>query len=230
MTEESLQKLVNELNNYNVDEAESLIYLKPLNDVVDFAKVWMKIPTKNDSMSSGDGFYKVYFIKNDENIYVAAVLDMSRDLHWYVIPKHRKKGYLTKALKNAILPHLFLSRDEQRITITEDKIGSTNFQASEKVALRIGFTKDSSDEYYISNDDYIDYIPALDHNKSLSEERMNEIRNEINYVARTLWTLQNEIEMNFGESDFSENLEEMVHQIKSQTWKWEDFWWQNKNQ
>jgi hypothetical protein len=38
-------------------------------------------------------------IKNNENIFVAIVFDMKRDLHWFVHPDFRGKGHLTEAMK-----------------------------------------------------------------------------------------------------------------------------------
>ena len=89
MTNEALQKLIDDLNNKS-KTTKSLIYLRPLTPNVDFAKVWINRPKITDNISSADGFKRFYFIKNEINVYVAVVLDMYSDLHWYIVPEHRK--------------------------------------------------------------------------------------------------------------------------------------------
>ena len=72
------------------------------------------------------GFFgpeKLYLIKDVEGRYVGLVEDRgSSDLHWYTLPGYRRKGYLSTALREVILPHLFLNRSEKMITISH-KVG-----------------------------------------------------------------------------------------------------------
>ena len=166
-------------------------------------------------------------IKNNENIFVAIVFDMKIDLHWFVHPDFRGKGHLTEAMKNTILPHLFLTRDEQRITIKELEIGAANFEASEKVAFNLGFVKSTDGEYFISSDMFVTENYIIGENVSLSSDRIDELKKYINFLSRSLWTIQTEIEMKFGETDYSDELKDLVCQIRNHTWKLEDFYWNN---
>lgn len=227
MTNESLQSLLLRLNNN--DKTSSLIYLRPLNTNVDFAKIWIDEPKLTDSVTNSDGPDNFYLVKNNENIFVAIVFDMKRDLHWFVLPDYRGLGYLTKALKHSIIPHLFSSRDKQRITIRENEIGKDNFTASEKVALSLGFTEYENGEYLLSNELYTTHNENLGQDTKLSYDRIDELKKHINYLGRSLWAIQTEIEMNFGNTDYSEELEELVGKIRSHTWKLEDFYWESKS-
>ena len=227
MTSDSLQSLIEKLNKN--DTSSSLIYCRPISSNVDFAKIWLDKPKLTDSVTSYDGPDIFYLIKNNENIFVAIVFDMKRDLHWFVHPDFRGKGHLTEAMKNTILPHLFLTRDEQRITIKELEIGLANFEASEKVAFNLGFVKSTDGEYFISSDMFVTENYIIGENVSLSLDRIDELKKYINFLSRSLWTIQTEIEMKFGETDYSEELMDLVHQIRSNNWKLEDFYWAVKN-
>jgi len=83
-----------------------------------------------------------FFIKNNSGKYVGAVLDITRDLFWYVLEEERKNGYLTKSLNEAIVPYLFSDvgdeRAKQRITI-KNGIGEANYLRSKKVAQSLVF-------------------------------------------------------------------------------------------
>ena len=40
--------------------------------------------------------------------------------------------------------------------------------------------------------------------------------------------IQTEIEMKLGDTDYAEELKELVDKIKKQTWRLEDAWWESK--
>lgn len=227
MTSESLQSLLEKLNKN--DTSSSLIYRRPISSNIDFAKIWLDKPKLTDSVTSSDGPDIFYLIKNNENKFVAIVFDMIRDLHWFVHPDFRGNGHLTKAMKHTILPHLFLSRNEQRITIKEFEIGTDNFKASEKVALNLGFVLGEDGEYLLSYDNRINENYNFGENTPLSPDRIDELKKHINFLGRSLWAIQTEIEMKFGETDYPEELMDLVHQVRSHTWKIEDFYWNIEN-
>ena len=150
---------------------------------------------------------------------------MLRDLHWFVLPQYRGKGHLTKSMKSTIIPHLFLSRDQQRITIDEMQIGSLNFKASQKVALVLGFIKSEEEDYILLKDHSSNENSNAGENSEITPERLGELRKQINFLARSLWAIETEIEMGYGKTEYSEELQQLVWQIKNHTWKIEDFWW-----
>jgi hypothetical protein len=136
MTEEEIKKYIDQLNNESHNES---IFIRPISSLVDIAKVWPKQPELCESMNIDIPSYDFFFIKNKSSKYVGAVLDMNRDLHWFILKKHRKNGYLTNALKESILPYIFYKdREEQRITIDKN-IGKENYLDSKKVAIKLGF-------------------------------------------------------------------------------------------
>ena len=227
MTNESLQLLLEKLNKN--DESSSLIYRRPLSSNVDYAKIWLDKPKLTDNVTSYDGPDVFYLIKNDENTFVAIVYDMIRDLHWFVKNDFRGNGHLTKAMEHTIIPHLFLSRNEQRITIKEFEIGKDKFNASEKDALNLGFEKIADGEYLLSNDKYITENFNFGENTYLSPNEIDVLKKHINFLGRSLWTIQTELEMKFDKTNYSEELMDLVNQIRNHTWKLEDFYWSIEN-
>ena len=217
----------------NHNQTRSLIHLRPLSETVDFAKVWEEKPKPTDKIASPGGPYKFYFIKNDQGTYVASILDMWHDLHWFVLPGYRRKGHLTKALKETILYHLFQEREEQRITIDENAIGLKNFLASEKVALRLGFKKvkeNNKPAYILKKNKYQTNNYFSGQNTLLTEARFEELKKHINFISNSLWLVQTEIEMKLGEKDMSEELIELKDNISKQRWRLYDICFKlNKN-
>ncbi len=117
MTEREIRKYIDLLNDGKAGES---IFTRQISKTVEVAKVWPDQPKMTDKIIGNFGSYRFFFIKNEFNEYVGAVLDMYQDLHWYIVPKCRKHGYLTTALRESILPYLFYDeRESQRITIGE---------------------------------------------------------------------------------------------------------------
>lgn len=222
MTEKYLKSLIKKLN---TNKADNLIYLRPLSSQVYFAKVWLKIPKSAKDFSGLNGPYSFYFIKNEEGIYVATVLVMSSDLHWYVEKNFRGRGYLTSALKQIILYHLFQDRTEQRISINRSQIGEANFRASENVALSLGFKNINENEYLLSSDNYQveDYIDG--ENTIMSEEKIDCLKTQMQYLAQSLSIIQSEIEMKLGMADFVEELGETIKTLNAQAFELKEEWY-----
>lgn len=137
MTEETMIKHIRELNKGN-DE-----YLDPIKDISSTVEL-MKLYGKpfSEVMESTDVTFPstIYFIKDGGGVYVGGVLDLGElDLHWVILPERRKRGYLTKAMREYILPHIFQNREIQIIEINGGGIDKENCAASTKVALALGF-------------------------------------------------------------------------------------------
>ncbi len=227
MTNQYLNSLIRKLNKKQLNK---YIQLRPLSDTVDFAKIWRRKPSPRHKRTHGDGPLHYYFIKDQEGNYVGIVHDMQTDLHWFVLRKYRGKGYLTNALKEVILPHLFQDRKEQLITIDEYHTGEKYFLASEKVALSLGFVKCDDIKYRLKGDKYKHRKPIKGDNTELTKERIDDLDRQINYLSRSLWVIQTEIEMKMGASDYSRALKKLVDDIKKKAWQLEDIWWENREQ
>jgi len=230
MTDKYLKSLIDKLNRKNTDGS---IFLRPLSERVDLAKVVTKVrrlPTKDILPLKFESFY---FIKNDDGYYVATVYPMgNHDIHWFVIHKHRKKGHLTRAMREIIIAHLFQEHDELKITINENMIGRKNSIASEKVAMNLGFTK-VTDSYY-GSEYVLDYkepdkiIDLSGRNTGIPKERLKELQNLIHSNLNSLLTIQTEIDMKIGSNLYTEELEYFIAEIRKHSNAIEDIWWERK--
>lgn len=219
MTVKTLNSLLAKLNK-GVDNKS--IFLRPLSNLIDLGKSFVETPKATDSISSSTQLYKFYFIKNADGVYVAVVLDMSQDLHWYVLPKYQRQGHLTNALKTIILPHIFQNKTEQKVSININSIGQKDFNASTNVAKKLGFTQISDSEYILKKENFHINESITEINVGISDERLSELRKNICYISRLLSNVQAEVEMKLGDSEYTEELLKLVNDIYSHTYKLED--------
>lgn len=187
MKSNQIEKLISNLNKIN-DDVNCL--RKQISYSIEIAKVW-DLEEDNNSIP-----HTFYLIKNKEE-YVAAILVMSQDLHWFVQPKHRGKGYLSKALKEVILPYIFdvLEKEEQKITINKFEIGIDNYRSSEKVALSVGFKKIDDINFVIKASDVKESFKseAIVYN-GLNDLEIKNIENDLTSIAKRLYQLHTKIE------------------------------------
>lgn len=210
MTDKSLNNLINVLNK---GQRKEHVFIRQLSDSVDLIKVFMDNPKMTDKKRFQDLIPDTFYcIKNDKQ-YVGIVYDMSSDLHWYMKKEYRGNGYLTKALKEIILPFILRDKDEQRITISRYEIGDENFKASEKVAISSGFKlqDEFNEKYeYIIKDNDCDILDTDGINKTLREEELKEISQKVFYYAKKLIRLQTKLEVCYGSDD------ELIYEFKEQ--------------
>lgn len=210
-------KYIDILNNKKGQES---IFVRPISETVEIGKVWCELPKENDSVSNSSS-YRFFFIKNNMGIYVSAVLDMNSDLHWYVIPAERKKGLLTKALKETILPYVFYEREEQRISVKLE-IGEENYRNSKSVALNLGFspTNDEQTEFLLKKSEFDwSFENINEQNSRIGNERIQILRKRVNYASKIIRKVSDELLMAYADDS---DLLEMEREIKSFTWKIED--------
>lgn len=220
MTVKEIRKYIDRLNNGKGQES---IFTRSIGENVEVAKVWSKQPREDDDNLNRSCSYRFFFIKDELNKYVGAVLDMTNDLHWYVVPGSRKKGLLTKALKESILPYLFYDdREIQRITIDEYAIGEKNYLNSKGVAMKLGFKSVNciESEFELANEDFDWSSENLKEvNSPMDNIRFEELRKRANYASRILSKISDELLMAFDDDD---DLEEIAKEVWRYTWKIED--------
>jgi RimJ/RimL family protein N-acetyltransferase len=229
---ETLNSLIESLNKNQYQED---IFLKSLSDDVDFAFVW--VDENLNKLKKSFHPYKMYFIKNKKKQYVGAVLDMGgdNDLHWFVVTKYRKRGYLTNALINTILPHLFLDRKEQKISIDKSQLSEQDALNSIKVAEKVGFTileaDDENDIYESHEKSKFEYLLLKNKVKkfvkilnshTLQKERLKLLLARIDILATSINVIRYEFDASLGKSC---NLKNISKSLKYQQMKLEDLWW-----
>ena len=140
MKEETIISVINDMN----AKRKNAFTLKSLSGNVDLSIHTSIIDPNTTYQSRAGRTYRFYLIKDPKGKYVVAVYDMGGDLHWVVLPKQRRKGYLVKPLKEVIIPHLFRDQEEIKISIIKE-IGKELFTASERIALKVGFVQINED-------------------------------------------------------------------------------------
>jgi len=227
MTEREIRKYIDRLNNGKASES---IFTRPISKTVEVAKVWPEQPKMTDSIIGNFGSYRFFFIKNESDKYIGAVLDMYQDLHWYIVPKSRKQGYLTTALKESILPYLFYDeREVQRITIEKGTIGEKNYFNSKNVALKLGFipVDDDESEFELKQTDFNWDCESLKETSSvISSDRFKQLRKRAYYAYKMLYKISDELLMNLNDD---KDLKEVADEVRKYTWKIEDLEWENNN-
>jgi hypothetical protein len=217
MTDKYLRSLVDKLNRNKFSEG---IFIKSLSLEVDYARVWDK--KIHPGMSIGDiSPYIFYFIKTTSGKYIGTVLDMSQDLHWYIMPSYRKRGYLTNALIQVILPHLFINRRSQRITINSRDIGEKNFKASENVALKVGF-KGNGMEYVLKPKKNLLNFNVQSKYPGIADDRVEALQKTITYLSCSMLQVSTEIELSLGKSNYSDRLAKLADETKKYTVRIQD--------
>lgn len=187
-------KIYNLLIKLNEDDVSDNIITKQLAKNIEIAKVWDL--EENNSIKP-----RTFFLIKNKKEYVSAILLMFDDLHWFVHPKHRGKGYLSKALKEVVLPYIFdvLEQDEQKITINNFEIGIDNYKSSEKVALSAGFKKIDDINFIINASDVKEsFISDELVYKGLNDLEIKNIVNELTSIAKRLEQLHTKIEYAYG--------------------------------
>ena len=213
MKDETLDRLIRAQN--REDTFEYAIFTRPIGKDVDFGLGW----DSEIKADLGDHLpYTFYFIKHD-NECIGVVLDMTHDLHWYMVEKYRKKGYLNNALKSTILPHLAKKRTTQTITIAKRQIGEENFAASIRVAQLVGFKaveEESDKKLAFILDLKKMYKKKLDTEicEGLDDERLRALRIKMNHVATSLHQIQVELEMKLGKSKYTKRMKHIVTELK----------------
>ncbi|MFC4739371.1 hypothetical protein ACFO3U_05135 [Flavobacterium ponti] len=192
MTEEQIIQLINKLNRFpNYKECVKV----GIGKNVDLAHIWYK-----EGFSDSHVPY-TYFLIKDGDKYIGAVLDMIHDLHWVVLPKHRKKGHLSKALNQVILPYLLEETDrlEQKISIKRYQIGDTNYQNSLRAALKVGFKQIDEENLVFDYNSLNEDEYQLDFQyKGLPQKELELEIDELQKIAKKLNKISSKIEFAFG--------------------------------
>jgi len=132
MTHESILSLIDQAQS---GAAVDRIFIRPLADNVDFALVWEAEPAGH---SANESSYRFYFVRDESGKYVGAVEDLVGDIHAVMTEGHRRKGIMTRALIDVVLPHIF-SQDR---TVQRTRICSPE---GRRLALKVGFRETGDD-------------------------------------------------------------------------------------
>jgi RimJ/RimL family protein N-acetyltransferase len=142
MKDETLKELIESLNKDNLKDCAEKNLTPIKNAHIKSKNLSKKICyIKISDKTAKNTVYEFYFIQNNNKLYVSVVgvinypfdNEPPNDLHFYTLEENRKNGHLKNALKETILHHLFLDRNNQYLTINKDNVPSIN------LAKKLGF-------------------------------------------------------------------------------------------
>lgn len=223
MTNREIQGYIDLLNKEKESET---IFTRQISETVVVAKVWSEQPKITDDIIGNFDSYRFFFLKNETGRYIGAVLDMNYDLHWYMVPENRKLGYLTKALKESILPYIFYDgRDKQRINIDKNSIGDKFYQNSKRVAIDAGFKaiNEEETEFELLQSEFnwdCENIEEL--NSGINSERLEILQKRVFYAYKLLYKTSDELSMKFNDDN---GLKNATDEVKKFIWKLEELKW-----
>lgn len=206
--------IISLINKLNKGSLRDNIIKHSISPNVEFAHIWIK---ENYNSNIPNNFF---LIRNDIE-YVGAVLDMTYDLHWVILPKHRRKGYLKKALTGSILPYIFdhLDRDEQKISININETGLKSYNSSLNCALKVGFKKVDDKNLLIDVDDFdFSNLDMKLIHKGLNDNEIQKELLELELAAKKIYQINSKIEMSFGvktETYLNPSLDELSRRVSN---------------
>lgn len=209
MSEALIISIINKLNRYpNYKQCIK----HSISENVEFAHIWIENCRLKDSPKS-------FFLIKKDNKYVGAVLDMITDLHWVILPKYRRKGYLTIALKEAIIPYLFsvVEKEELTISINKLQLSKENYDNSLNTALKVGFKKVDDTTFILEEHDFDFSNEKLDiKHVGLADGEIEAIYKELKAIAKKVSIINSKLEISLGQSPanyMTPSLDVMSHKL-----------------
>jgi len=201
MTEEQLEKLVDELN---ADPGSSKFILTQIDADIFFGTVWYNLPWENQTEYRGDTYY---FINRLDCGFVGAVEASNSEMHAYLKPNFRGNGIMSGALRNSILPHFFWYNKTKKCRITIDQnFHEKRFEEIEKSALLAGFKDkiaivDHLFEYFAYKNDYPEFSKIEGISHLVTEKEFRFLHDRINAINAQLQYMKERYEILFNEED-----------------------------
>ncbi len=188
MKHTSIRNFITLLNTGKIDYR---VFRRTLKDNVEYAKVWPNDPLRNYDFALP---YHFFLIKSSDGKYIGAVLDMGKEnLHAYIFNQHRKKGYLTNAMNNVILPFLYQTgRQKQTFEFENPNLG-------EHFVKKYGFKKIDRNHAEIDLTEYQNALPIKSKGKDLTVEEINNIIGRFESVRSCLRMIKDQLDTAYGE-------------------------------
>ena len=171
MTDKMLNQILTNINKLSYKNENYAI--RSIDNYIDI----ININDQNCIDQNSYEFYDFILIKNHDMKstlkYVGIILDMITDLHFYILPNFRGKGYLQASLNTSILPFLSFydeNRKVQRLSFKESQI-------KEYFINQFGFK--SIGDYEVEKDFSSDDIKLYDCNNETKMKLSNKQRNEM---------------------------------------------------
>lgn len=186
MTNETLSDILNNVNksSYSLDSCACI----QISENVDL----ININEQNCIELNSKTFYDFYLLKNEgqaEKKYTGIILDMTSDLHIFILEEFRGQGHLTSTLNQTILPFLakYKNREHQLLTFESKEVKEyfiNNFDFTENGNLSV--TKDISGLCDNFDDEGFAALDLNDIEKSYLVDKLDKAILDIRLINRRL--------------------------------------------
>ncbi len=213
MTNKKIQYYINVLNN---NDKEIILFKRKISKNVELVKIWDDNHFENDSIVCNYDPLKFFFIKNELGDYVGAVYVMINDLYWYINKKHRNNKYMSNALREAVLPYLFMKEKRKSINISIDscQLSEKCYNNSRLMALNQGFklVSQSKINYKLLKSNFCKKNNKLsEENYQIKTDRLEQLRKQVFSAHITLSKISDELLMAYG---FDSGLSNTAKEVK----------------
>lgn len=208
MTDKQLEKLIEELN---ANPTSNNFIITQIAEKIYFGNVWFNLPWIENHEYWGNKFY---FINKSDHEFIGIIEACSSELHVYLKPEYRNLGIMSNALKNTVIPHMFLNLGIQELKISIDQeFHGKKFNKVEKSALHAGFKNkikiyDYVFEYFAYKNDYPNFKHQESMEKPFTEDEFKFLHERINSINAQLQYMKERYELFFNEE------EELISNIK----------------
>ncbi len=214
MMHDSLEWVIDRAND---GAAPDKVYIRPLQGNVSIARVWLQDPSDCCGTERGYEFYLVY----EAEVCAAAFLNMGPgNFHVFTKESFRRRGIMSSAMTNVILPHLFRESEhmEQRVEYESE--------ASKRLLEKTGFSILNEQWAVIRKGQCASVEFAQPPEIMLSEMRMKALRKRFAYMAGLLEMAR--FELDRVSPDFCEKLSYLQDELRNCSGEVEDRWWAQK--
>jgi len=223
MTNKNLNNIIKRLNASTLQKG---YILTPISLDVDLLEAWLPIPKIKDKYMHYTEPLRFYCVKF-EGQYTSIVMDAVGDLHWFTTKQYRNQGILKKALRNVILPFIFIDRDEQSISIDRGYLGKADFEASEKLALGldfqpIGMNRSGAQLYELKSSDFHQNWQFECYAPGLPVAHLEELQLQMQFYFRMIKMVRTEIYSKYGAVSIIDKLDKIDMLKRSTLDKFED--------
>lgn len=217
MTEETIKSLIERLD---AGTATDHVFVRPIAPNISFGNVWPEFPDGDDPIPKGWEFYFIHASEGGPCVAAVFVMD-AVDLHVFVKPEYRRKGLMTNALRDVILPHIMLERSEQRVTFESVEarglIEKVGFDILDDKNARITREKCAQTEF-----------PEIE-DLRFTKSRLEAIQRRIGIATTLLRMAKDECSLYF-DGDLLDDMEECCELCLPLRGKIGDEWWAKQSQ
>jgi len=216
------------LDDRNKNKFAGILITRRLSEKVQLAKIWAAPLSPDENIPP----IQAYLVQKEKQ-YIGLVIEEDEGPYAFMRPAFRKKGFMSNALRQVILPHMLQQKPLLRLYLSAAKLGSDRqLNFAKKLALSVGFEllkeEPGSLRLVLDASRLKEHVFIKGENERLPKERLNALKKQIRYAASVLSMVQTELEYKRGISGYSEELGDWIKALFLHADKLEHAWFDKK--